>query len=200
VFEMLQPADWSRDAAMATNGHDHVHRTTGGAEAKPPRLLDQVRLRARTRHLAHSTERAYVSRIWEFILFHHKRHPAEMREPEVNAYLTWLATERHVAASTQNQPLSALLFLYDEVLHQPLDRIQGVVRAHKPKRLPTVLSREEVGRVLAHLYGERHMQVVSSPYSRKHDPAGGERCRVSGRHAQAGHLPHAAAFFRHASP
>ena len=80
-----------------------------------------------------------------------------MREPEVNAYLTWLATEGHVAASTQNQPLSALLFLYDEVLHQPLDRTQGVVRARKPKRLPTVLSREEVGRVLAHLHGERHM-------------------------------------------
>ena len=80
-----------------------------------------------------------------------------MREPEVNAYLTCLATERHVAASTQNQPLSALLFLYDEVLHQPLDRIQGVVRARKLKRLPTVLSREEVGRVLAQLHGERHM-------------------------------------------
>jgi integron integrase len=142
---------------MATIGHDHVHRATGRIEAKPPRLLDQVRLRARTRHLARSTERAYVSRIREFILFHHKRHPSEMREPEVNAYLTWLATERHVAASTQNQALSALLFLYDEVLHQPLDRIQGVVRARKPKRLPTVLTREEVGRVLAQLHGERHM-------------------------------------------
>jgi integron integrase len=142
---------------MATIGNDHVHRAIGRVEAKPPRLLDQVRLQARTRHLARSTERAYVSRIREFILFHRKQHPAEMREPEVNAYLTWLATERHVAASTQNQALSALLFLYDEVLHQPLDRIQGVVRARKPKRLPTVLTREEVGRVLAQLYGERHM-------------------------------------------
>lgn len=132
--------------------------TSAGCHAgKQPRLLDQVRLQARVRHLARSTERAYVARIREFILFHGTRHPAEMSEAEVNAYLTWLAAERHVAASTQNQALSALLFLYDAVLQQPLDRVKGVVRARRPKRLPTVLTREEVERVIENLRGERRM-------------------------------------------
>jgi integron integrase len=135
-------------------------RAYRGEAARPPRLLDQVRLQARARHLARSTEKAYVSRIRQFILFHGKRHPREMREAEVNAYLTWLAAERHVAASTQNQALSALLFLYDAVLAQPLDRLEGVVRARRPKRLPAVLTRAEVVRILDQLQGERWMVVM----------------------------------------
>lgn len=149
-------------AAMARDEPRHSRQvsatTSAGCHAgKQPRLLDQVRLQARVRHLARSTERAYVARIREFILFHGTRHPAEMSEAEVNAYLTWLAAERHVAASTQNQALSALLFLYDAVLQQPLDRVKGVVRARRPKRLPTVLTREEVERVIENLRGERRM-------------------------------------------
>ncbi|HEY80229.1 MAG TPA: integron integrase [Caldilineae bacterium] len=91
--------------------------------------------------------------IKRFILFHNKRHPKEMGAPEIEAFLTHLAVEEHVAASTQNQALSALLFLYREVLGQEPDIAIHAVRAKKPKRLPTVLTREEVQRVLAHLSG-----------------------------------------------
>lgn len=145
-------ADSGCQAGNTTVDCEHV--------ARPPRLLDQVRLQARARHLARSTERAYVSRIREFILFHGKRHPLEMREAEVNAYLTWLAAERHVAASTQNQALSALLFLYAAVLCQPLDRLEGVVRARRPKRLPAVLTRDEAWQIFDQLLGERWMVAM----------------------------------------
>ena len=88
-----------------------------------------------------------------FILFHDKRHPETMAEAEVNVFLTHLAVEGHVAASTQNQALCALLFLYEHVLDLPLDRIEGVVRANRPKRLPIVLTKPEVRSVLAELDG-----------------------------------------------
>ncbi len=94
-----------------------------------PRLLEQVRQKTKAKHYSPRTERAYISWIRRFILFHNKRHPSEMSEREVNAYLTYLAVARHVSASTQNQALSALLFLYKEVLEQPLNRIDGVIRA-----------------------------------------------------------------------
>ncbi|MFM8890432.1 MAG: integron integrase [Planctomycetia bacterium] len=119
-----------------------------------PRLLDRVRRAARTVHLARSTEQAYVSWIRRFILFHGKQHPLTLREPAVNAFLTSLAVDRNVAASTQNQALAALLFLYDSVLHEPLDRVDGVIRARKPRRLPSVLSQDEVSRLLACLDGQ----------------------------------------------
>ena len=119
-----------------------------------PKLLDRVRMAARALHLARSTERAYVSWIRQYILFHGKRHPASLREPAVNEFLTSLAVERNVAASTQNQALAALLFLYDAVLHTPLDRLNDVIRARKPKRLPAVLTQEEVALLLTALAGE----------------------------------------------
>lgn len=119
-----------------------------------PKLLDRVRMAARAVHLARSTERAYVSWIRQYIVFHHKQHPATLREPAVNDFLTSLAVERHVAASTQNQALAALLFLYDAVLHAPLDRLAGVIRARKPKRLPAVLTHNEVATLLAAMAGE----------------------------------------------
>lgn len=119
-----------------------------------PKLIDRVRMTARTVHLARSTERAYVSWIRQYILFHGKRHPASLREVDVNAFLTSLAVDRHVAASTQNQALAALLFLYEQVLHSPLNKLEDVVRARRPKRLPSVLTQEEVAAVLAALGGE----------------------------------------------
>ena len=108
---------------------------------------------ARGAHLARSTEQAYVSWIRRYILFHGKQHPRTLREPAVNAFLTNLAVDRNVAASTQNQALAALLFLYDSVLHEPLDAIDGVIRARKPRRLPSVLTQDEVSRMLAGMNG-----------------------------------------------
>lgn len=126
----------------------------GKGQPGGPKLLDRVRMAARGIHLARSTERAYVSWIRQYILFHHKRHPASLREPAVNAFLTSLAVDRHVAAATQNQALAAILFLYDAVLAAPLDRVAGVIRARKPKRLPAVLTHEEVAALLTALAGE----------------------------------------------
>lgn len=129
------------------------------ATATPPKLLDRVRHACRVRHLSHRTEDAYHDWCRRFILFHDKRHPKDMAEPEVNAFLTHLAVEGHVAASTQNQALSALLFLYGRVLNRPLDP-PSVVRARRPERLPIVLSRTEVQRVLSHLTGTPRLIAV----------------------------------------
>ena len=119
----------------------------------PPKLLDQVRDRVRRLGYAKRTELSYVGWIKRYILFHGKRHPKEMGKAEVEAFLSSLAVERNVAASTQNLALSAILFLYREVLETPLPWLQEVVRAKKPARLPTVLSRSEVQAVLAELSG-----------------------------------------------
>ena len=114
-----------------------------------PKLLSQVRQQIRTRHYSIRTEEAYVSWIRDYILFHQKRHPAELNERDIGAWLSYLATERKVAASTQNQALSAILFLYREVLKVSLDWIDNIERARKPARLPVVFTREEVQAVLA---------------------------------------------------
>lgn len=120
---------------------------------KPPKkLLDQVIDALRLRHYAYSTEQQYVHWIRRYILFHNKRHPREMGAAEIEAFLTHLAVEGQVAASTQNQALCALLFLYREVLSQPIEHVE-VTWAKKPKRLPTVLSQEETRQLLAHLSG-----------------------------------------------
>lgn len=120
-------------------------------EAPPPKLLDRVREAIRARHYSLRTEESYTAWIRRFILFHHKRHPAEMGEAEVNQFLTHLAVKMNVAASTQNQALSAILFLYQVVLDRDLDNLEGVVRAKKPARLPVVLTREEVRAVLGEI-------------------------------------------------
>lgn len=117
------------------------------------RLIDCVREAIRARHYSFRTEQSYCGWVRRFILFHGKRHPLEMAEGEVNGFLTHLAVEGKVTASTQNQALSALLFLYREVLGRELDRIEGVVRAKAPKRLPVVLSREEVKAILDQMDG-----------------------------------------------
>jgi integron integrase len=121
--------------------------------APPPRkLLDRVRDACRVRHYSIRTEDAYADWVKRFVLFHAKRHPADMGEPEVNAYLTHLAVAGGVAASTQFQALCALLFLYAHVLGRPLDRLR-VARAARPDRLPVILSRDEVRAVLDRLTG-----------------------------------------------
>lgn len=116
-----------------------------------PKLLDLVRYTARARHLSHRTEDAYAHFIKRFILFHGKRHPSEMGAQEIQSFLTHLAVEMNVSASTQNQALSAILFLYRDVLHQELPRIEGVTRAQRPDRLPVVFTRSEVALLLSKL-------------------------------------------------
>jgi integron integrase len=125
----------------------------------PPRLLDRARQVIRAKHYSPSTERAYIQWIRRFILFHQKRHPAEMAEPEINAFLTYLAIKKNVSASTQNQALSALLFLYRHVLNLDIGDLGNVIRARKPKRLPVVMTREEVKAVLGHLKGDKWLMV-----------------------------------------
>lgn len=118
-----------------------------------PKLLNQVREVIRRKHYSIRTEQAYCDWIKRFILFHRKRHPAEMAEPEITAFLTYLAAKANVAASTQNQALSALLFLYREVLQQQIGWLDHVERAKKPARLPVVLTRAEVRTIFSHLHG-----------------------------------------------
>jgi integron integrase len=120
---------------------------------QPPRLLDRLRRACRVRHYSIRTEDAYHDWCKRFILFHNKRHPQEMGAAEINAFLTHLAVEGHVSASTQNQAFSALLFLYQKVLEGDPGRIEGVIRAKRPQRLPVVLTRDEVKRVLDQLDG-----------------------------------------------
>jgi integron integrase len=117
------------------------------------KLFDLVRAALRTRHYSIRTEEAYVGWIRRFVVFHGKRHPDEMGEAEINAFVSDLATRGRVAASTQTQALSALLFLYREVLGRPVESLGAVVRAKRPERLPVVLTRDEVRAVLARLDG-----------------------------------------------
>jgi integron integrase len=128
--------------------------------APPPRLLDRVRAAVRARHYSRRTEKAYVGWIRRFILFHDKRHPREMGGREVSEFVSALAVEGDVAASTQNQALSALLFLYREVLEQTLPWLDDVVRAKRPARLPAVLSREEVRAVIRQIDGTPRLMAL----------------------------------------
>ena len=123
-----------------------------------PRLLDRVRQAVRARHYALRTEQTYVQWIRRFILFHGKRHPGEMGKREIEAFLTHLAVSAHVSASTQNQALAAILFLYRHVLERDLEWLGDVVRAKRPHRLPVVLSRSEVEALLSGLRGIRWLQ------------------------------------------
>ncbi len=120
-----------------------------------PKLLDQLREALRVRHYSPRTEATYRQWVKRFIFFHNVRHPAEMAEPEINAFLTHLAVKHKVSASTQNQALSALLFLYRHVIGREVGELGEIIRARKPKRLPVVLTREEVRAVLENLSGDR---------------------------------------------
>jgi integron integrase len=124
-----------------------------------PRLLDRVREEIRKRHYSRRTEKTYVGWIRRFTLFHGKRHPAEMGEAEVARFLSHLAISGKVSASTQNQALSALLFLYRQVLCRDVEWVDGIVRAKRPLHLPVVLTRDEVRAVLGQLQGVEWMMA-----------------------------------------
>jgi integrase len=128
-----------------------INRMVGGTPA--PRLLDEMRRVLRLKHYSLRTEAVYVGWVRRFVLFHGKRHPRDMGGEEVEQFLSGLAVQGEVAASTQNQALSALLFLYRDVLGAELPWLDGVIRAKRPSRVPTVLSRDEVARALACMDG-----------------------------------------------
>ena len=117
------------------------------------KLLDRLRQLMRTKHYSIRTEDAYVQWSRRFILFQGKRHPSTMGAPEINEFLTHLAVDRHVSASTQSQALCALLFLYRELLGDEMPWLENLVRATKPRRLPVVLTRDEVRVLLGHMHG-----------------------------------------------
>lgn len=138
---------------------DHSGRPAA-ADPPRPRLLQQVRDAVRRKHFSPRTEETYVHWIKRFIYFHGRRHPAGLGEAEVTAFLNHLARDRKVAAATQNQALSALLFLYREVLVQPLAWLDGLDRAKRPVRVPSVLTRAEAGALLARLQGTRWIMAA----------------------------------------
>jgi integron integrase len=123
--------------------------------ATEPKLLDQLRDALRSRHYSARTEKAYCGWVRRYVYFHRLRHPAEMGETEINAFLTHLAVEEDVSASTQNQALSALLFLYRHVLGGDVGDLEGVIRARRSRYLPVVMTRDEVRAVLDQLSGDK---------------------------------------------
>ena len=129
------------------------HRQPARKVPAQPKLLDRVRQAIRTRHYSPRTEQAYVHWVRRYIFFHKVRHPADMGEPEINAFLSHLAVKERVSASTQTQALSALVFLYRHVLGRDIGLLEGLVRAKRPGRVPVVLTRGEVRQLLAHLDG-----------------------------------------------
>ncbi len=122
-------------------------------DKKPKKLLDQVSDALRLKHYSYRTEQSYLDWIRRYILYHNKAHPKDMGEAEIQVFLTHLATERNVSASTQNQALSALIFLYRNVLHIELDLPSGLITAKRSTHLPTVLTRAEAQNVLHHMDG-----------------------------------------------
>jgi integrase len=122
-----------------------------------PKLLDVVRDRIRAKHYSYRTEQQYLAWIRRFILYNGKRHPRDMSAPEVERFLTHLAVDRQVSASTQNQALAAVLFLYRDVLEIELPWLENIVRARMPQRVPVVLPRREVQALLADLDGQFHL-------------------------------------------
>lgn len=127
---------------------------------KPGKLMDQVREVLRYHHYSIRTEEAYVRWILQFIRFHNKKHPKILGKEEIESFLSYLATERHVAAATQNQAMNAILFLYKRVLDMPVDEKIEALRSKKAKRLPTVLSRVEVKRLMAEMQDTNHLMAM----------------------------------------
>ncbi|MFN2432694.1 MAG: integron integrase, partial [Gemmatimonadota bacterium] len=139
--------------AVVASAPGNVSEKPVFTQPRAPRLLDQVRAAIRVHGYSRRTEKAYVAWIRRFVRFHGIRHPRELEAGEVSAFLTYLAVERNVSASTQNQALSAILFLYREVLKIELGWLDDLVRARRPSRLPVVLTRSEVTGVLDRLNG-----------------------------------------------
>src|SRR5450756_1579498 len=122
-------------------------------------LMSQMSAALRSRHYSRRTEQAYCLWVRRFIRFHGIRHPADMAEPEINAFLTHLAVDEQVSASTQTQALSALLFLYRHVIGREVGELTDLIRARKPKRLPVVLTRDEVKAVLGELDNDKRLMA-----------------------------------------
>jgi integron integrase len=135
-------------------------KTMSSANSEKIKLMDRVRGVMRRRHMSLRTEEAYTGWVKRFIFFHNKQHPDQMGAEEILAFLTHLSRERGVAASTQNQALNALVFLYEQVLGKSLGQIKEWERAHRGKRLPVVLTREEVRAILAHLDGMKWLVLA----------------------------------------
>jgi integron integrase len=136
-----------------TAQHHEGHGQPAQLPSVKPKLLHLVRQAIRIRHYSPRTEQAYVHWIRRYIFFHKVRHPAEMGKPELNAFLSHLAVREHVSASTQTQALSALVFLYRNVLEREIGLLEDVVRAKRPVRLPVVLTRDEARRLFARMDG-----------------------------------------------
>lgn len=129
------------------------------ANTRKPRLLDQMHQSMQSRHYSPRTERSYCNWVKRFIYYHNIRHPQEMSEPEINAFLTHLAVKEHVSASTQNQALASLLYLYRNVIGREVGDLGEVIRARKPKRLPVVMTRSEVTTVLNNLPSDKWLMA-----------------------------------------
>ncbi len=138
---------------MTERSAEYSQPTSDPVVPRPPKLLERMRIHLRTRHYSIRTEEAYIDWARRFIVFHGKRHPQEMGAAEVEAFLSHLAVDRQVSASTQNQAKAALLYLYKQVLETDLPWLNEVVQAKTPKRLPVVLTPTEVRELLLHMDG-----------------------------------------------
>lgn len=127
---------------------------------QPPKLLDQVRNHLRLKHYSYSTEKSYIYWIRNFIIFHGKKHPKEMGAPEIEVYLTWLAKERKIASSTQNQALNALVFLYKQILKMEPGNFGGAMRARKSNYIPEIIPRETIFSIIEHSTGVYKLMVM----------------------------------------
>lgn len=147
----------------------HVPLPSAGPVEGKPRLLVRYREALRVRHYSRRTEQTYVTWVKRFIFYHKLRHPDQMGEADINAFLTNLAVKEKVSASTQNQALSAILFLYRHVIGREVGDLGDVIRARRPKHVPGVMTREEVKSVLARLTGDRWLidRVTMLPVSLK---------------------------------
>ena len=158
-----------------------LHPVAQGIDAsqqRQPKLLDRMRQALRARHYSRRTEESYCGWVRRYIFFHNVTHPGDMGEAEINAFLTHLAVDRKVSSSTQNQALSALLFLYRHVLGREVGDLGEVIRARKPKRLPVVMTRAEVKGVLTNLSGDKRLVAVDEAVLRELVGAG-----------KTGHMP-----------
>jgi integron integrase len=155
ILFLIPHGSWNAFPAQdkAMSAQPNVPGSSPPVAGHPPKLLDRLRQACRVCHYSLRTEDCYADWVKRFILFQGKRLPQEMGAAEINAFLTDLAVNGHVSASTQNQAFNAIVFLYQKVLKVDPGQIDGVIRAQRPKRLPVVLSQEEVARVIAHLDG-----------------------------------------------
>ena len=157
---LLSPPIALAGASMVRDATAGPDETAAARSPAPSRLGDRAREALRLRHFSPRTEQAYLGWMRRYYEFHKRRNPLGLGAPHVTAFLNALATDRHVAASTQNQALAALLFLYREVLGQDLPWLDDLVRASTPARLPVVLGRDEVRAVLAHMQGVPHLMAL----------------------------------------